>query len=627
MRRLLTFILLVLWALPAFAQAMQTDSDSIPFAPAINYETGTYPISVFCGDLDGDGDLDLATANAWSNNVSILKNNGDGTFQPKVDYEAGDTPTSIFCADLDGDGNLDLAVANSNSDNVSILKNNGDGTFQPKVDYATGVEPYFVFGADLDEDGDFDLAVANWGSVTVSILWNNGDGTFQPAGECLAGWGPTSVFSADLDGDWNFDLAVTVGGNNIVSVLKNNGDGTFQSPNYYPVGNAPTSVFCADLDGDEDMDLAVAHMGSKNVSILKNNGDGTFQSEVDYGADHSWSVFCADLDGDLDMDLAVANVGHGVYPGRTVSILKNNGDGTFQPKVDYGTGYAPISVFCADLDGDGDFDFAVANCQSNNVSILKNLSQVLANQPPNPFSLLSPTDGDSVSAPVTLDWQTPYDPNFGDQIRYDLYVSTSTAFYPDSTIIRSDLPKSQHTDTLDENIYYWKVKAKDNWGVERWSTQSWSFVVLDTLLTRFSGNPTSGLVPLGVNFTDHSIGNPTVWYWDFGDGTSLSYVQNPYHTYNDTGYFDVKLVVSNQQGTDSLVKQDYIRVRQFIRGDANGDGVIDVADIVYLLNYVYIDGPAPEPRKAGDANCDRLVNIVDVVNLINYLFRRIPLPC
>jgi PKD repeat protein len=626
MRKLLTFILLVLWTPPAFARAIETYPDSIPFAPAVNYEAGAYPISVFCGDLDGDGDLDLAVANAWSDNVSILKNNGDGTFQPKVDYGAGSVPTSVFCADLDGDLDLDLAVTNSDSNSVSILKNNGDGTFQPKVDYATGVEPYFVFGADLDGDGDFDLAVANWGSVTVSILWNNGDGTFQPAGECLAGWDPTSVFCADLDGDWDFDLAVTVGGDNTVSILENNGDGTFQSPVYYPGGEAPSSVFGADLDGDEDMDLAVAHMGSKNVSILKNNGDGTFQSKVDYGADYSWSVFCADLDGDLDLDLAVANVGSAVNPGRTVSILKNNGDGTLQPKVDYGTGYAPISAFCGDLDGDGDFDLAVANCQSNNVSILINLSEVPANQPPNPFSLLWPTDGDSVSAPVSLDWQTPYDPNFGDQVRYDLYLSTSMAFSPDSTVIYSNLIISQRTDTLDQNTYYWKVKAQDNWGAERWSSESWSFVVLDTLLTRFSANPTSGIAPLSVNFTDRSIGKPTVWNWDFGDGSGDT-VQNPMHTYSDTGYFDVKLVVSNQQGTDSLVKPDYIKVRQFLRGDPNGDGVIDVVDVVYLLNYVYIGGPAPQPLKSGDANCDKLVNIVDVVNLINYLFRRMQLPC
>ena len=209
--------LILFWALPILAQ----NPDSIPFAPAVNYGAVNNPVSVFCADLDGDTDLDLAVANYNSNNVSILKNNGDGTFQTKVDYGAGGYPVSVFCADLDGDTDLDLAVANLSSNNVSILKNNGDGTFQTKVDYAAGGQPRSVFCADLDGDTDLDMAVANF-------LSNN------------------------------------------VSILKNNGNGTFQTKVDYGAGGSPHSVFCADLDGDTDLDLAVANYYSDNVSILKN---------------------------------------------------------------------------------------------------------------------------------------------------------------------------------------------------------------------------------------------------------------------------------------------------------------------------------------------------------------------
>ena len=66
---------------------------------------------------------------------------------------------------------------------------------------------------------------------------------------------------------------------------------------------------------------------------------------------------------------------------------------------------------------------------------------------------------------------------------------------------------------------------------------------------------------------------------------------------------------------------------EFIRGDVNGDGVIDIADVVYLINYLCIDGPAPDPLEAGDANCDEVVDIADVVYLINYLFIGGPPPC
>ena len=62
-------------------------------------------------------------------------------------------------------------------------------------------------------------------------------------------------------------------------------------------------------------------------------------------------------------------------------------------------------------------------------------------------------------------------------------------------------------------------------------------------------------------------------------------------------------------------------------GDANGDGVINSADIVYLINYLFKGGPAPDPLEVGDLNCDGVINSADVVYLINYLFKGGPPPC
>jgi hypothetical protein len=62
-------------------------------------------------------------------------------------------------------------------------------------------------------------------------------------------------------------------------------------------------------------------------------------------------------------------------------------------------------------------------------------------------------------------------------------------------------------------------------------------------------------------------------------------------------------------------------------GDCNGDDVVDIADVVYLINYLFTRGPAPTPLPAGDLNCDGEVNIADVVYLINYLFTGGSPPC
>jgi hypothetical protein len=67
---------------------------------------------------------------------------------------------------------------------------------------------------------------------------------------------------------------------------------------------------------------------------------------------------------------------------------------------------------------------------------------------------------------------------------------------------------------------------------------------------------------------------------------------------------------------------------EFLCGDVNKDGVVNVTDVVYLINYLFISGPAPVPiLHVGDVNQDEVVNVTDVVYLINHLFIGGPAPC
>ncbi len=374
---LLMLSLLLLMAGCGGDSGTQPSTQSL-FGPPTNYPVGYQPVSVFSSDLDGDGDNDLALVTWGSNtdNLSVLLNNGDGTFADKVDYAVGDYPNSVFAEDLDGDGDNDLAVPNVYSfpPTVSVLMNNGDATFADKIDYEVGESPHSVFAEDLDGDGHNDLAVANTESDNVSVLLNSGDGTFEHKVDYAVGDGPSSVFISDLDGDGDNDVAVSNLQSDNVSVLMNNGDGTFAPAVDHAVGDGPWSLFILDLDGDGHSDLTVANFGvdQKNdtVSVLINSGDGTFAPKVDYDAGLSpSSVFVADLDGDGHNDLAVAN-----RFSHNVSVLMNTGNGTFAPKVDYNAGVNPTSVFIADFDGDGDNDLAVSNVESDNVSVFLNLS-------------------------------------------------------------------------------------------------------------------------------------------------------------------------------------------------------------------------------------------------------------
>ncbi|MCK4873746.1 MAG: VCBS repeat-containing protein, partial [Phycisphaerales bacterium] len=114
------------WKLHAY----RADGTVLPGWPTSGFVGGQERHTPAIADLDGDGDLDLATANGI-HSVSVLFNNGDGTFVTDSTYWIDDYPISVFAADLDGDSDLDLATANWVSNSVSVLLNNGDGTFAP----------------------------------------------------------------------------------------------------------------------------------------------------------------------------------------------------------------------------------------------------------------------------------------------------------------------------------------------------------------------------------------------------------------------------------------------------------------------------------------------------------------
>ncbi|HEV2351619.1 MAG TPA: choice-of-anchor D domain-containing protein [Terriglobia bacterium] len=249
------------------------------FQSPLPFSTGQVPIpsSVATGDFNRDGKLDLAVGifGASGGEVDIYLGNGDGTFQAGATYHVGtqysQPPSSIVVADFNGDGKLDLATADwFNSSSVSIFLGNGDGTFQSQVQYATGGSPYSMALADFNGDGKLDLAVANNDARadSVSILLGNGDGTFQAHVDYATGVSPVSVTIGDFNGDGKLDLATADAGSNTVSILLGNGDGTFQTNQDFVVGVAPVSIVASDFNGDGTLDLAVANGGSNTVSVM-----------------------------------------------------------------------------------------------------------------------------------------------------------------------------------------------------------------------------------------------------------------------------------------------------------------------------------------------------------------------
>jgi hypothetical protein len=329
---------------------------------------GVQPHSVALGDVDGDGDLDLAVANFGGSNVSILLNAGTGVFGAATNYSAGVNPSSVVFGDMDNDGDLDLVVTNVSTNNVSILLNGGAGTFGAAANYAVGTSAEAAALGDFDGDGDLDLAVANRGSNNMSVLFNNGAGVFGAAVNYAAGAEPYAIASGDFDDDGDIDIALVQRVSNDVRIFLNNGLGVFVSASVPAVGTTPEAIAVGDFNGDGRLDLAVANTASNNLSVLLNTGAGTFGAAVNYSVGaFPRSVTAGDFDGDGDLDLAVGN-----RTDNTTSILLNAGTGSFTVSSTHNVGTFPYAITVGDVDGDGDMDVATANISSANVSVLFN---------------------------------------------------------------------------------------------------------------------------------------------------------------------------------------------------------------------------------------------------------------
>ena len=208
------------------------------FLPAGDFNTGNYPVSVAVSDLNQDGRPDLITANALSNNISILQNNGSGgnfSFVAHTEWNAGKGPRSIAVGDLNGDGKPDIVVANFNngdSGTVSVFRNtsqNGIISFDTATNIQTGNATLDVAIADINGDGRPDIIATSGNSAIFSIFRNTSIGsgtlTFAPKLDYFSFNHSDHMTIADLDNDGKPDIIISEFSNYEVDVYRNTSSG------------------------------------------------------------------------------------------------------------------------------------------------------------------------------------------------------------------------------------------------------------------------------------------------------------------------------------------------------------------------------------------------------------------
>lgn len=312
------------------------------------------PAAQAWGDVDGDGDLDLAAAG----DESALYLNHHGRFKqifvdPFTVAEAawvGPTQAkSVAWGDADGDGLLDLAIGRNGQNHLYL---NTGSILAATAAWTSGeaVDTRQIAWGDVDGDGDLDLAAADDDGVR---LYTNLSGTLSLS----ATWAVTSAVSArevawgDVDNDGNLDLAVAGDG---ATRLYLNQSGWLQSTPVWQVEGA-SSLDWGDMDNDGDLDLALGRSGPnavyRNVAGALEDEPYWFSLDTDpLNVRIEW----VDINNDSYPELWAVNR-WGVEPPAT-SRLYANAYGVLEQSSNVNHLGDQIDGSAADMDGDGDKD-------------------------------------------------------------------------------------------------------------------------------------------------------------------------------------------------------------------------------------------------------------------------------
>jgi hypothetical protein len=328
-------------------------------------DAGARAEGIAAADFDGDGDLDLAVSDYAAldtGRVGVFLFDG-GLPGARVDYSTDKGPRNLGAGDFDGDGDVDIVSANSAVGTLSLLKNNGNGTFAPQVSISLP-QAMDVAVTDFNKNGYDDIVVARW-TYGVSYLYGSPSGFGAPTTIEIQGGHTETVVVGDIDGDATREVVTTDYGDEYdtsgcVRII----DGGVVKQ--LETGWNPSSAAIADFDGDGRTDFAVANSEGFDGVIYRNTGKGYTELTTYYTLIHVSNLQAADFNGDGRADLAVAN-----FSSNAVSVLLSAGAGGMYLGEHYRASTSPNSLALGDFDQNGALDVATASDHA--LSLLFNL--------------------------------------------------------------------------------------------------------------------------------------------------------------------------------------------------------------------------------------------------------------
>lgn len=355
-------------------------------SPAIVYTDPEVDIltNIHTADFDGDGREDLLISTA-DINAFWMKNLGFNAFGPvNILYNDEIFGESVKAGDLDNDGDPDVALACSFSNMVLWIENLGNGTFDEATILVEGLDPLTdLVLEDLNEDGLLDIMFSTYSAIDMGgqIFWlENLNGSFSGTKTISLDIADSRKLQyADLNGDGKKDIISASYWDYKFVWFENLGQGAYSSE--IVIRDQIDSIrnhciYAVDLDEDGDMDIVNGIASVEDpIYWLQNDGAGNFTEIFLSDAGTPWDIAAADLDYDGDVDIFC-----GTSVDRTAVVLDNLGDENFSAPQIIANDIGVIhDIHFSDIDGDLDLDILTTSALSDIALLFKNDADVTVN--------------------------------------------------------------------------------------------------------------------------------------------------------------------------------------------------------------------------------------------------------
>jgi len=342
---------------------------SATFKPERTFPVGGFPVAVATGDLNGDGNADLVTANSNSRDATVLLGNGRGGFRFKRTLKlGGQFATAVGIGRFDGNRFPDIAVGRTDIETGSVQiwrvsKPKGEGLRFKRGRVLPlgsvnpiGPNPTDIAVADIDRDGNRDVVVADRNFDVVSLFRGQGQGKFEAEQEHSVGNAPQELALGRINDGKRLDVVTANLPDDSVSVLiGRKGTPAFRPAQTFPASDGPYSVAVGNVTGDSRNDIVVNSDIDAEVTVLANTGAGFTPLPPFTLPDEASQVAVGRLAGDRRPDIAM--VVRGSPPRMRLLVRRPNGDLTPGPKARrMSIDAANSDLVLARVDGDRQLD-------------------------------------------------------------------------------------------------------------------------------------------------------------------------------------------------------------------------------------------------------------------------------